>query len=185
MLIGDFNLVMNTKQDRKSSDQNNWKAHAFLLEAMSELQLIDLWRIRNSEDVLYSWKHRNAASRIDFCLNTQDMAGQVENIMYIPGVYSDHLAMFVVLDIIGHERGKGYWKFNNEMLKNTDFSAQMNNHLDSFLRQASNLDPIDKWLFMKKEIQDFCKTFSKNLVKEKDLIISQLSEKNLELEYNL
>ena len=88
--VGDFNLVLDIQKDRKNSDFNYWKAHTVLTEAMEDLYLINLWRMHNPEEQLYTWlrtKPRIVASRIDFSLIAQGLTDSVKNIMYTAGIF--------------------------------------------------------------------------------------------------
>ena len=186
--VGDFNLVLDTEKDRKGSNFNYWNSHAILREAMNELFLVDTWRDRNNDTELYSWmraKPKFTASRIDFSLMTQCLANNVGNIMYLPGIYSDHMALFLNIDILQTTRGRGYWKFNNSLLQRLDFVEEMNQHLENKLLETRNLNPWEKWLFLEKEATNKAKNYSKLLSKDRELIISQLSEKILEMEHKI
>ena len=90
-----------------------------------------------------------------------------------------------MVDQTGNRRGRGYWKFNSSLLHDTVFLEQMNLFIDNKLKEGSNLPPIDKWLFLKREMADFAQSYSKQRGQERSLIISQLSEKLHEMEYNL
>ena len=186
--IGDFNLVLDVGRDRKNSFQNNWQSHATLTAAINELDLVDIWRVRNPEKELYTWmraKPKYVASRIDFALVTQGLTASVQNTMYLPGIHTDHMAQYVLIDLLHHDRGKGYWKLNTTLLKQKDFVQQMNDLIDSKLRESAAMTKVERWMYLKKECSDFAKQFSRNRVKERDLIISQLSEKILEMEHKI
>ena len=188
ILIGDYNLVMNTSLDRKGSQQNWYKSRETIEQMCEEAMLTEIWRDRNPTETLFSWmrvKPLLSASRIDFALVSQGTANAVLNTMYLPGIRTDHMAFYVSIDLIGLERGRGYWKFNSSMLQNVEFLQKMNVLLDKTLEDTKHLLPIKRWTYIKKEAIQFAKTYTKNQVKERDLIISQLSEKILELEFKV
>ena len=90
------------------------------------------------------------ASRIDFALASQSLCNCVVNTMYLPGIKSDHSAYFVAIDQIKHERGKGYWKFNNKMLHDISFVTKVNKCIEEKCREAIKLKKCEKLLFIKK-----------------------------------
>ena len=123
VIIGDFNVVLNPKKDRYESTQNNWKSHGSLTELMDEHLLRDTWRCRNPDKQFFSWRRdfSRQASRIDMALISNGTDAKCENIMYVPAVGTDHSALFVSINDLKHERGKGYWKFNSNHLSRVDF----------------------------------------------------------------
>ena len=186
VITGDFNLVMDTKLDRKGSDYNPSQARETLQNIIEECELCDIWRIRNPTETMYSWmrtKPKLVASRLDFALVTQGLSSSVINATYIPGILSDHLAFFIVVDQIKQQRGRGYWKFNNRLLHNDTFVDEINQLLAQKLREGEHLQAADKWKFLMSAITRKAKEFSKSQATERSLIISQLSEKVNDLQY--
>lgn len=55
ILMGDFNLTLNSAIDRKNSHHNNEKASQLLQQAMEEFFLVDIWRNRNPDVRQYSY----------------------------------------------------------------------------------------------------------------------------------
>lgn len=68
------------------------------------------------------------------------MVANVIDVKLYPPLQSDH--SIVVLTIRTHEehRGRGYWKFNNSLLKDTDYINITQNLLSDFL-SLHGLDP--------------------------------------------
>ena len=187
-IVGDFNLVLDPNMDRSGSLHNPPKSHAILSEICEELMLIDVWRVRNPDKKMFSWmrtRPKYTASRIDYGLISQGLAADCINTMYLPGIKSDHTAFYIALDQIQSDRGPGFWKFNNMHLTNKDFCEKMSECIKNTKCLITELNRIDKWIYLKKEIIKTAKQFSKNHAKEKELIISQLSEKILEMEHRI
>ena len=172
---------------KNGSQHNNRNAHETLTEIMETESLIDIWRIRNENEKLFSWMRARpyTANRIDFALVSQGISSSILNSMYLPGIQSDHLAVFLSIDILKSDRGRGYWKFNNTLLKDVDFISFMNNILDISISESIYMDPIRRWLLLKKRISESSKSFAKEKSQTRNLVISQLSEKVLEMEYEL
>ena len=69
IIIGDYNLVIDPKIDRKNSTLNFKNAATIIKEASQEMLLVDVWRMQNLETQRYSWfRGAQCASRIDFAL---------------------------------------------------------------------------------------------------------------------
>ena len=62
-----------------------------------------------------------------------------------PYAHSDHDCIVLVLDFDRVQRGPGYWHFNNELLKNTLFQAEIENFWDDWKNRFNDfLDPL-RW----------------------------------------
>ena len=123
VVVGDFNLVMDTSIDRLGSSQNKIKAAESVRKHCEELFLCEIWRTRNEGERRYSWSRSRPkliASRIDFSLLSVGMSGMCENVGYTTGLHTDHLAHFVFLNLTKSERGRGYWKLNTLHLQNKE-----------------------------------------------------------------
>ena len=102
ILMGDFNTVLDTSIDRYNSTHNNERAKLELKSIMEENLLRDVWRERNPDKLLLSWKKfkpRLCGSRIDNALLSGGMDHWVENVMYLSAFMTDHMAMFVTVNI--------------------------------------------------------------------------------------
>ena len=189
ILIGDFNVVLNVHLDRRESITNNRKVKKILEAICDELSLVDVWRVRNPEVKEYSWmriKNKTiSASRIDYALVTQGLADKVQNAMYLAGIQSDHRAYFIAIDVNQIDRGRGYWKLNTLHLQKKEFYDCINSCIEKTKEQYTELDPMEKWIYLNKQMTTAAKEYSKNCRAEKDLIISQLSEKLTEMESSL
>ena len=189
IILGDFNLVMNTEMDRIGSHTNKVKARACIEKYEYELNLVDIWRTQNPETRRFSWyKCRPAltASRIDFVLISQGLADMCENAGYTTGLRTDHLACYAYFLIKTKPRGSGYWKLNTTHLTNRDYIEIINNTIESVLLSTQDWESKgQRWEYLKYKIRDVSRVFSKAQAGEKELIISQLSEKIDEMEAGL
>ena len=188
IIIGDFNLVMNVQIDRVGSMYNNNKSLAVLEEIMNDLSLIDIWRIRNPDEKTYSWMRTRPtyiASRLDYALIAQGLAQSCVNTSYLPGIRTDHRAFYVGIEQIHNERGSGYLKLNNSLLEKIEFVQEMNKVIEDTIQEANNLDAIEKWIYLSKIMTESCKDISKQYACERNIAISQLSEKIIELQHKL
>ena len=75
---------------------------------------------------------------------------------------TDHRGCSVLVKFAEIERGPGYWKFNNSLLKDTIFVNQMNTVTDN---HAAGLDSKSdnqlEWELQKVKIKDFTRNYSK------------------------
>ena len=187
IIIGDFNVVLDPNLDRHGSGYNNKKAQATLLEIMNDMSLIEIWRVRFPEEKIFSWMKPNpyAASRIDYALVAQGLSSNCVNTMYLPGIKTDHMAFFLAIEQICCDRGPGFWKLNNLNLEKPEFYDKVNKCIEKSKMESEHLNPVERWIFVKSKVVQVCKQYSKQTASERELIISQLSEKILQMEYDI
>ena len=103
---------------------NNPRARRVVLDTMEENNLVDVWRVMNEDVGAYTWKRMNPVrkqARLDYFLITETCLEYVMETNIIPGYRTDHSSILLKLKFINNERGRGYWKFNNSLLKNKDY----------------------------------------------------------------
>ena len=169
IIVGDYNLVLDTEKDRYDSQWNNKKSCEKLKEVMNEYSLSDTWRIRNPFDRFYSWQdnRRNSASRIDFMLISKQIEPLCENIMYTQGLHSDHAAMFMSMKDVLHERGVGYWKCNVSILQHVDIAEYIKSEIRTDKSLMSINCPIEKWTKLKTRLKLILQRVSRKRAAEK------------------
>ena len=94
------------------------------MESLSSTNdLEDIWRRRNPELKSFTWIHygKNIASRIDMWMISNSLDPNVKQVGMINKVFSDHSAITLEIKFSDAERGKGYWKMNNEVIKSKLF----------------------------------------------------------------
>ena len=188
IILGDFNLVMDVNRDRIGSINSKTKSREILLSMCDELYLSEIWRTKNPDLRHYSWykfRPKLAASRIDFALTSQGLIDKCDNVGYLTGLNSDHLAFYLFLQLQKNRRGAGYWKLNISYLSNVDYVDMMNRCLDTVLSSYHEENILKKWEYLKYKVREESIYFSKQFVSERELIIAQLSEKVTEMEHNI
>ena len=91
---------------------------------MEENSLVDVWRLFNEDVRAYTWKRMNPVrkqARLDYFLINETCLEYVMDTNINPGYRTDHSSILLKLKFINNERGRGYWKFNNSLLKNKDY----------------------------------------------------------------
>ena len=185
IVLGDFNLTMDVEVDRQNTYCNNNKSRDKLVDIMSQFCLKDIWREQNGDKREFSWHSRgniNKASRIDFALVTGGLDQKVKCVMYLTGIYTDHRALYMVVEPTFNERGSGYWKFNVSLLGSIEFISYMNSEIDITLQATSTRNAWDRWELLKKRVKKSSVDYSRSKSKENNLLISTLSEKVNEYE---
>ena len=179
IIVGDFNLVLDVEKDRLNTYNNNNKALEKLEDMMDEYCLRDVWRIQNEEKLEYSWRKTgslNKASRIDFALVTGGLDQQVKCIMYIPGIQTDHRALYMLVEVKDFDRGLGFWKLNTQLLQDEKYLSLIRQEIVSSITASAQKDFKEIWEIIKKRVKKVTVDYSKSKVREDKLVIGELSE---------
>ena len=185
IVIGDFNLVFDIDLDRLNTYNNNNRAREELLNIVEEFILKDVWRIQNETKKEFSWIKAGDSfkrSRIDFALVSAGLDHLVKSPMYLTGYQSDHRPFYMVVETAPSERGSGYWKFNNLLLKDKNFLAYMEVELTRTIQSCAEKSPMNTWESIKARIKKAAIQYAKMQASEEAVIISELMEKVIESE---
>ena len=101
-------LTINNELDRKNTYCNNNSARDELENIMEEFYLKDVWRSQYPQEKEFSWLkigREVKASRIDFALVSAGLDQYVLNPMYKSGIFTDHRAFYMAVDLAQFERG--------------------------------------------------------------------------------
>lgn len=149
ILGGDYNVVQDFILDTLNiQKRNNPNSHESVLNLKRDLDLIDPWREENPQSRVYTWHNsQNKQSRLDYFLISSDITNYVETTNIKPGYRSDHSIVELTLNLDNQPRGKGLWKFNNSLLKDTEYIETIKeciqNTKDQYRAQNVNLPNND------------------------------------------
>ena len=93
IVIGDFNVVLDPKLDRRNSNiaYHKPRTHKLLTDYILENAMVDPWRATYPQKQEYSWENRGSASRIDYSLIPAHLYHQVAQTEYYkPPIHTDH-----------------------------------------------------------------------------------------------
>ena len=88
-------------------------------EMLETFELLDPWRTCFSNGRNYTWRQSSPIkqSRLDYFLVSEDLFSLMKNTKIIPGYKTDHSAITFTFSASLARRGKGYWKFNSQLLR--------------------------------------------------------------------
>ena len=171
ILCGDFNAVMCNEKDIISGN----KHPASLVESFNkfteECELNDIWRIFNADIKEYTFSrtinNKFVARRLDYILLNDSAMNNTNEVSLFSVTSSDHRGIEIMLKCSNSQRGPGYYKFNNLLLKNRNYLDKMNSLIDEFLQHHINENPVIKWELLKVKIREISIQFSKSLAIKK------------------
>lgn len=159
ILGGDFNTYLNVKLDKKGGikeTQSNYSEK--IIELCEEYTLTDIWRIRNQDKLMYTRREKCKSgvvqSRLDYWLISRSLAYQITKTDIKPGILSDHSLITINIGFGKNvERGKGYWKFNNDLLLDKDYIEMTKNTIEHIKANVRITDKNVLWEYTKCQIR--------------------------------
>ena len=124
IVVGDFNCVMDVKLDRLGSLNNHHQSAKMLHNLVETLDLCDIFRLLNPQSKRYTWLKTNPYkhfARLDFYLISNSLCNRIADVEHLPGFCTDHSAVTLTIRSSIPKRGRGFWKFNVNHLRDTLF----------------------------------------------------------------
>ena len=122
---------------------------AKLIQATENLDLCDIWRIRNPKRKRFTFRQHHSTGfiqrRLDYFFISNSLKESIKTTDTLAAFYTDHSPItFSLCHLKNFLRGKGLWKFNKFLIKNENYREQMKklikNVLDN-LDQDNIVDP--------------------------------------------
>ena len=142
ILAGDFNLCMDVNLDRMSPTsriRNHIKCKEIISSFAEENNLVDVWRVINPGVRKYTFERLNppSKSRIDFFLVSECFLSTVNGMKaeITDGYLADHKMVTIEAKVSSSSYGRSYWKFNNTLLKDDDFTNLIRSCIPQILEQ--------------------------------------------------
>ena len=138
ILCGDFNLVQDASLDYYNYKAiNNPKAREELLNLKLVHNLQDPWRICYPNLTRYTWFKKNPVKkgRLDFFLVSEELLSLVNKIEMKPGYRTDHSTVEIEFKITKFDRGRGFWKFNNALLRDKEYVDKVKETIKSIVER--------------------------------------------------
>ena len=174
---GDWNSIFESI-DKCGGKQQGGNVVQELSDIINELDLVDVWRIRNPLLKRFTYRQKTPLiqSRLDYFLVADQCQDIVTFTDIIPSVQSDHSAIVIYLKFIPEwPKGGGHWKFNSRYLDDGNFVAQMNVKLKEWLDMYKDIrDKRVQWEMLKYEIRRYCMKYGKDKKSEQNVYTGNL-----------
>ena len=164
---GDWN--MQPDQDTVNyRNINNPKSREILNEIIDKYCLTDIWRLLHGGTKHYTWRQNKdiKQARLDFFLVSDNILSQIKKAHIKPGYRTYHSLICMEYKVAENIQGRGYFKFNNSLLRDAEYVSKVKNII---LETLSDYTPL---VYNKDQIsslpaQDIILTISDQLFLEK------------------
>lgn len=192
ILAGDFNTYLNPDKDKKGGKSEIQSTSSkYLCEYLDAYNLIDVWRVVNPDEYKYTWRNhtRNGfvQSRIDYFFTSTHMIYDLGHATIKPGIKSDHSLIELSFNIKKVSKGgRGFWKFNSSLLRDSNYTAKVKQILINDEKQYADLkDKSLLWDVIKCDIRAMTISYSSWIAKQKRKKLTELNEKLVKYENDL
>ena len=104
----------------------------------------------------YTWHARGKSSHLDYWFISEHLLNELKSYNISPGLHSDHSILKIELGISNHTRGKGIWKFNNSLLHDNTYIAEVKKIIQNCEKEYETLeDRALAWDMTKMKIRSF------------------------------
>ena len=133
--------------------------------------MVDIWRLRNNDKLQFTRRERAKSgivqSYIDFWLISSGVEYLIKSFEIKRGYYSDHSIVNLKIDVIGTQtRGRGCWKFNNNLLNDAEYIALIKYSLNEIVENEHLEDKSLQWEYIKCQLQTETISFSQTKSKK-------------------
>ena len=169
---GDFNTVFDPALDKQGGNLDSCTNQYTkeLIAFMETFDLLDALRFQHPNRKIFTRVQRTppVLSRIDHWLISSHLANCLKTTRALPGVKSDHSIIFLNLCTSTAQRGRGFWKFNAQLLKDIEYVNKVSNMITTLRNDTVDLsDKHVRWDYIKTEIRGFTIQYSSRKKKEK------------------
>ena len=133
-----------------------------------------IWRIKNPTTRIYTWSQSESQffSRLDYWLISNSLAHNVCTVDIIPSIKIDHSGILIEFQGVDVKaEGLGIWKLNSSSLSDKIYIEKINYIMPKWVQEGEKdlEDPRSVWDWVKYNIKKYCRKYSMNKCKKKEL----------------
>ena len=135
-------MVMQPDQDTVNyRNINNPKSRGILNEIIDKNCLTDIWRLLHGGTKHYTWRQNKykIQARSDFFLVSDNILSRIKKAHIRPGYRTDHSLICMEYKVAENIKGRGYFKFNNSLLRDAEYVSKVENII---LETLSDYTPL-------------------------------------------
>ena len=186
---GDFNCILDPVLDKQGGNPHkNKNAREMISTIMEEEDFVDIWRIKNPISQEFTFKcmrPEKIFSRLDYYLISSGIGDLVEEVRIAPGYLSDHSNVRIKLRMIENTRGRGFWKFNCQLLHDKEYIDLIKGTITNISTSNREANPHLLWETMKVAIRSSTIEYASRKKKAKENVVNALEHRLQRLEHIL
>ena len=165
IIAGDLNTTL-TKIDKYRQHIRTSKYADKLNNMIDELDMCDIFRVLHPETQRFTWRKayhgKIMQSRLDYILIPNSLIYKIQSCNIGASLYSDHSPVSLkIKGILDNKPGRGFWKFNVSLLKDSVYVNEINALIDLQIQKyhAHNQKALI-WDTVKMEIRSHTLSYS-------------------------
>lgn len=185
---GDMNTLCDAQLDNIAGEAPDRKVVQTFNDFIDSCNLTDVWRQANIGKKQFTWKrqHPYIARRLDYLLCNDIATGKCLDTQIVPFAKSDHDVVLVEIEPCPYSKGPGYWKMNNNLLKDPAYVEMINEILSKVVADCRNIvNPQVLWDYCKAQVKAASITYGKRKAIESRTELSIIECKLKRLRENL
>ena len=168
VVSADFNMVLSNRLDIISGCPHDSKIVSVFNGLLCKTDLYDIWRIYNPTCEEFSWSSSYSpwkARRIDYIIINSCLCDNVVSCDIIPVPNTDHCGLTLNVSLGKIKRGPSYWKFNQSLLKDTEYVKLLTNKINISKNALESFPSYLKWDYCKNELKGYPIIYNKQKAK--------------------
>ena len=117
---GDFNIILDHILDGQGGNSKRKDSGNIIKDISAELDLVDLWRIRNPTVTRFTWRQKKPIiqRRLDYWLVSDiSLQDDIDSVDIKTSIKSDHSKITLSINGLDYlEKGPNFWKFNSNLV---------------------------------------------------------------------
>ena len=150
---GDFNSVINVEMDCTNPNKQTYAIlrSEIFANFVERMELVDTYRTFNPTScrVTHFSGAGKTGKRLDYILTSGYFLNMIKEVSILPCNGSDHNPVILELVVDRNPKGKGYWKFPDPLLSNTDFVTFMKGKITDSVKNAKGESQATIWDYVK------------------------------------
>lgn len=163
ILAGDMNTGL-SELDNISGVSFDKRVVGSIQNVLDSCALVDSWRMVNPKTKEFTWQRCNpfTARRLDYVFVSKKFVDKCCSAKHVDVANTDHRMVCIDIDCSEAPRGPGYWKLNNNLLKDDKFVILINETLEQTVAvYRAKCNPKLLWDVCKSQIRDVAIEYSK------------------------
>ena len=185
LVAGDFNMLLHNQLDLITGKPHDAVIVQKFNDFLCSADLFDVWRMYHGDRKEFTWSSSYSpwvARRLDYILINATTFDKVISCDISPAPNSDHQGVELEIKTDAINRGPSYWKFNQSLLKDSDYIDLINSKIEFCKTALVGFPAHIRWDYCKSQIKECSISYSRHkaTLKRNEIALLRASLKNLQ-----